>query len=155
MVVLVGSKHLARLHIDDTRGCVTAVLVSLLNGHDNASANACHTLDTLRPRAGGRGQVWRAASGDRIGSKPLSSRSGRHRGDTARLWMEAPSGGQTAPLGSAMAPATRIPLGRVGRAAGSLLTSTWDQAKRSLLNSATARALASTLLRCPEACNDV
>ena len=33
--------------------------------------------------------------------------------------------------------------------------STWDRAKRCLLSSATARALASALLRCHEACNDV
>ena len=34
-------------------------------------------------------------------------------------------------------------------------TTTWDQAKRSLLSSATARALVCTLLHCHEACNDV
>ena len=34
-------------------------------------------------------------------------------------------------------------------------TSTWDEAKQSLLNSATARALANAILRYHEACNDV
>ena len=47
MAVVVGSKHLARIHGDDALGHVTAVLLSLPDGDDNASADTCHTLDTL------------------------------------------------------------------------------------------------------------
>ena len=45
MAVLVGSKHLARIQGDDAPGRVTAVLLSLPDGDDNASADARHTLD--------------------------------------------------------------------------------------------------------------
>ena len=47
MAVLVGSEHLAQIQEDDAPGCVTEVLLSLLDGDDNASADARHTLDTL------------------------------------------------------------------------------------------------------------
>ena len=47
MAVLVGSKHLARIQEDDASGGVKAVLLSLPEGHDNASADTRHTLDTL------------------------------------------------------------------------------------------------------------
>ena len=77
MAVLVGSKHLARLQGDDAPSCVTAVLLSLPDEDDNVSTKP--TLDA----AGGRGPVRRAATGDRIGSLPQSSRSRRHCGDRA------------------------------------------------------------------------
>ena len=47
MAVLVGSEHLTRIQGDDAPGRITEVLLSLLDGDDNASASARHTLDTL------------------------------------------------------------------------------------------------------------
>ena len=69
--------------------------------------------------------------------------------------MEAPGGGQTESPGSAVAPAARIPLGTIGRAASSNPGVNVGQAKQCLLGSATARALVGALLCCHEACNDV
>ena len=58
----VGSKQLARIQGDDAPGRVTAVLLSLPEGDDNASVNARRTLDTLdlEPllEAQSRGSDW-------------------------------------------------------------------------------------------------
>ena len=47
MAVLVGSKHLARIHGDNAPGRVTAAWLSLPDRDDNALADARHTLDTF------------------------------------------------------------------------------------------------------------
>ena len=47
MAVLVGSTPLARIEGDNAPGRFTAVILSLLDGEDNASADTRHTLDTL------------------------------------------------------------------------------------------------------------
>ena len=47
MAVLVGFKHLGRIHGEDALGCISEVLLSLLDGDDSASTDARHTLDTL------------------------------------------------------------------------------------------------------------
>ena len=41
MAVLVGSKHLARIQGDNAPGRATAVLLSLPDGENNASVDAC------------------------------------------------------------------------------------------------------------------
>ena len=68
--------------------------------------------------------------------------------------MEALGKGQTESPGSTVAPRKHL----LGALDGQLVLTpapTWDQAKQSLLNSATARAPAAALLRYHQACNDV
>ena len=47
MVILIGPKHLALVQGDDVTSCVAVVLLSLPDGDDNASAEACLTLNPL------------------------------------------------------------------------------------------------------------
>ena len=47
MVVLVGSKQLARMQGDDAKGRIAEVLLYLPEGDDNVAAHARHTLDAL------------------------------------------------------------------------------------------------------------
>ena len=155
MVVLVGSKHLARIQGDDAPGCITAVLLLLPDGDDNASADARHTLDTLdlEPvvEAQSRGQRLVIASTQcpcqagvdvivkivqDYGWRLLAGGKPRLRAVPWPRLFEYLSGGLDGQ--PVLTP-----------------TSTWAQVKRSLLCSATARALASALLRYHEACNDV
>ena len=63
--------------------------------------------------------------------------------------------GQRAYAGSAVAPAARIPLGRVGQIASPNPGVNVRPAKQMLISSATPRALVRALLRYHGACNDV
>ena len=47
MVVLVGSKQLARIQWDGAQGRITEVLLTLPQGDDNVAADTRHTLDAF------------------------------------------------------------------------------------------------------------
>ena len=103
---------------EDALSCITEVLLLLPDGDDNVAADAYHTLDTLDLGPVAEAPSGGARIGDRIGLESQTSRGKRHPRDSSGVWMEAPSGGQTQFLGSAVARATPVPLERVARTAG-------------------------------------
>ena len=155
VAVLVGSKQLARVQGDDAQGHVTEALFSLPKGDDHVAADARHTLDTLglvvvvEARVGGQRLVVASATGpgldgiDVIGGIVWDYgwellTHGTHSPKVAR-WPRLLESLPMMPNGQLIL----RPL------------STWDEARRSLLNCATARALAGALLGLQEACCDV
>ena len=155
MAVLVGSKQLARVQGDDAQGHVTEAMFSLPEGDKHVAADPQHTLDTLgleaviEARAGGQRLVLASGRGpgrdgvDVIaevlrdyGSEPLTH--GTRRPKLAQ-WPRLPES---------------LPMLSHGRPILSPV-STWEEARRSLLGCATARALAAALLGLQEACCDV
>ena len=87
MVVLVGSKQLARIQGDDAQGHITEVLLSLPEGDDNVSADARHMLDALslgavvEARSGQQRMVIASARGPGWPGLMLSGRSSRTMGE--------------------------------------------------------------------------
>ena len=148
---MVGSKHLRRIQGDNAPSRVTAVLLSLPNGDDNASADACQTLDVLdlKPVAEAKSRGQQLV----IASAPCPSQA---RVDVI-VKIAHDYGWRLLAGGKPRLRAVRWPrlleylLERLDGQPVLALVSTWDRAKRSLLSS----ALASTLLRCHEAYNDV
>ena len=155
MAVLVGSKQLAQVHGDNAHGHVTEAMFSLPEGDDHVAADARHTLNTLglmavvEARAGGQRLVLASARGPGLDGVDVIGEIMRDYG-----WELLTHG-------------TRSPkVARWPRLLGGLPVmpngqpilrpvSTWDEARRSLLSCATARALAGALLCLQEACCDV
>ena len=151
MAVLVGCKQLARIQRDEAPGCITEVSLSVPQGDDNVAAEAGHTSDALGPepvmetRSGGQRMV--------IASSRLSGSAGMDViGEVVHDygWKLLTSGKQSLRV-------VRWPR-LLEHLSGTLdgrpfldPVSTWDQARRSLLRSATARAQASALLHHQEA----
>ena len=155
MAVLVGSKQLARVQGDDAQGHVTEALFSLPEGDDHVATDARHTLDTLglaavlEAQAGGQRLVLASGRGPGLDGAVVIGEIVRDYG-----WELLTHG-------------TRIPkVARWPRLLESLPVmpggqpilrpvSTWDEARRSLLSCATARALEGALLGLQEVCCDV
>ena len=147
MAVLVGSKQLARVQGDDAQGHVTEAMFCLPEGDENVAADARHTLDTLglaavvEARTGGQRLVLASARGPGLDGVDVIGEILRDYG-----W-ELLTHGTRSPkvtrwprlLGNLPVMSNRQPILR--------LVSTWDEARRSLLSCATARALAGALLR--------
>ena len=151
MAVLVGSKQLAHIQGDDTSGRITEVLLSLPEGDNNAAADARHTLDAL-------------------GLEPIvEAPSGRHHMVIASAQSPGPAGVDVIRKIAQDYGWKLLACGKQGlrvvrwpwllrRLSGKLdgkpvlaPVSTWDQARQSLLQSATARAPAGALLHHQEA----
>ena len=155
MAVLVGSKQLARIQEDEAQGRVTEALFSLPEVDDNVAADTRHTMDALglKPvvegRSGGQRMVLASANGPGLAGVDVVGEIRHEYG-----WELLTNGARSLKvvwwprlLGSLpMMSSGRPNLGPV---------STWEEARRSLLNCATARALAAALLRHQEACCDV
>ena len=155
MAVLVGSKQLARVQGDDAQGHVTEAMFSLPEGDDLVAADARHTLDTLgltavvEAQAGGQRLVLASARVPGVDGVEVIGEIVRDygwellthgtRGPKVARWPRLLESLQVMPNGQ--------PILRP--------VSTWDEARRSLLSCATARALAGALLCLQEACCDV
>ena len=155
MAVLVGSKQLARIQGDDAHGHVTEALFSLPEGDDNVAADARHTIDDLglkavvEARSGGQRMVLVSARGPGLAGVDVIGEMVQDFGpelltNSARSLKVArwPRLLESLPMMSNGQPI----LGPV---------TTWEEARRGLLNCATTRALAGALLRHQEACCDV
>ena len=136
-------------------GRITEVLLSLPEGDDNVATDARHRLDVL--------DVEPVAEA-RSGGQPLVIALARSPGPASMdvigeivqdYWWKVLAGGK---------PSLRVVrwpqlldhlLGKLDGQPVLVSLSTWDQAKESMLRSATARALPGALLRHQEACNDV
>ena len=155
MVVLVGSKQLARIQGDDALGRVMEVLLSLPEGDDNVAADARHALDALD-----LGPVVGALSGGKRSVVASARSPGQARVDVIRE-IVLDYGWRLLAGGKPSLRAVRWPRlleylsGKLDGQPFLVPASTWDQAKQSLLRTATACALAGALLRHHEACNDV
>ena len=146
MAVLVGSKQLARVQGDDAGGHVTEAMFSLPEGDDNVAADARHTLDTLglaavvEARSGGQRSVLASARGQGLDGVDVI-------GDIVRDY-----GWELLTHGTRSPKVARLP--RLLESLPVMCTgqpilrpvSTWDEARRSVLSCATARALAGALL---------
>ena len=149
MADLVGSKQFARIQGDDALGHITEVLLSVPQSDDNVAADARHTLDALgldpvvEARSGGQRMVIVSAQSPGPGGMDVVGEIAQDYG-----WQLLASGKQSLRV-------VRWPP-LLEHLSGKLdPVSTWDQARQSLLRSATARALAGVLLQHHEACNDV
>ena len=155
MAVLVGSKQLAQIQGDDAPGGITKVQLSLPDGDDNVAAGARHTLDTLD-----LGPVVEVQSG---GQRLViaSAQSPSQAGVDVIVEIVQDYGWRLLAGGNPFLQAVRWPRlleylsGELDGQPVLTPASTWDQAKQTLLSSATARALAGELLRYHEAHNDV
>ena len=155
MAVLVGSKQLARIQGDDAPGRITEVLLSLPEGDDNVAADAGHTLDALgletvvEARSGGQRMVIASARGRGPAGVDVIGEVVQDYG-----WKLLASGKQS--LRVVRWP--RLLESLWGTLDGRPIldpVSTWDEARRSLLRSAAARALAGALIHHQEACGAV
>ena len=155
MAVLVGSKQLARIQGDNALGRITEVLLSLPEGDDNMAADARHTLDALglepvvEARSGGQRMVIASARSPGPAGMDVVGEIAQDYG-----W-KLVAGGKPS-LRVVRWPRLLEHLsGKLDGQPVLVPVSTWDQAKRNLLRSATARALAGALLHHQEACNAV
>ena len=155
MAVLVGSKQLARVQGDDTQGHLTEAIISVHEGDDHVAADARHSLDTLglaavvEARAGGQRLVLASARAPGLDVVDVIGEIMRDYGwellthDTrspkVARWPRLLESLPVMPNGQ--------PILRP--------VSTWDEARRSPVSCATARALAGALLCLQEACCDV
>ena len=155
MAVLVGSKQLARIKGDDAPGRITEVLLSLPEGDDNVAADTRHTLGALglravvEPRSGGQRMVIASARGPGLAGVDVIREIVRDYG-----WKLLASGTQSITVVRWPRLLERLSATSDGRPVLDPV-STWDEARRSLLRSATARALAGTLIHHQEACSAV
>ena len=155
MAVLVGSKQLARVQGDDAQGHVTEAMFSLPEGDEHVAADARHTLDTLgleavvEARAGGQRLVLASAGGPGRDGVDVIGEVLRDYG-----WELLAHGTRSPKVARWPRLLESLPMLSDGRP---ILrpVSTWEDARRSLLSCATARALASALLGLREACCDV
>ena len=155
MAVLVGSKQLARVQGDDAQGHVTEAMFSLPEGDDHVAADARHTLDTLgltavvEARAGGQRLVLASARGPGLDGVDVIGEIVRDYG-----WELLTHGTHSPKVARWPRLLESLPVMPNGQP---ILrpVSTWDEARRSLLSCATARALAGALLCLQEACCDV
>ena len=155
MAVLVGSKQLARVQGDDAQGHVTKAMFSLPEGDEHVAADARHTLDTLgleavvEARAGGQRLVLASARGPGRDGVDVIGEVLRDYG-----WELLTHGTRSPKVARWPRLLESLPMLSDGRPILRPL-STWEEARRSLLSCATARALAGALLRLQEACCDV
>ena len=155
MAVLVGSKQLARVQGDDAQGHVTEAMFSLPEGDEHVAADARHTLDTLgleavvEARAGGQRLVLASARGPGREGVDVIGEVLRDYG-----WELLTHGTRSPKVARWPRLLESLPILSDGRP---ILrpVSTWEEARRSLLSCATARALAGALLGLQEACCDV
>ena len=155
MAVLVGSKQLARVQGDDAQGEVTEAMFSLPEGDDHVATDARHTLDTLglaavvEARARGRRLVLASARGPGLDGVDVIGETVRDYG-----WELRTHGTRSPKVARWPRLVESLPVMSNGQP---ILrpASTWDEARRSLLSCATARALAGALLCLQEACCDV
>ena len=155
MAVLVGSKQLARVQGDDAQGHVTEAMFSLPEGDDHVAADARHTLDTLglmavvEARAGGQRLVLAPARGPGLDGVDVIREIVRDYG-----WELLTHGTRSPKVAWCPRLLESLPVMPDGQP---ILrpVSTWDEARRSLLSCATARAVAGSLLCLQEACCDV
>ena len=155
MAVLVGSKQLSRIQGDDAQGHVTEAMFSLPEGDDHVAANARHTLDTLglaaviEARAGGQRVVLASAGGPGQDGVDVIGEVLQDYGWA--LLAHGTHSRKVAPWPWLIAGLPVMPNGRpILRP-----VSTWEEARRSLLNCATARTLAHASLGLQDACCDV
>ena len=155
MAVMVGSQQLARIQGDNAQGHITEVLLSLPEGDDNVAADARHTLDALglepvvEVRSGGQCMVIPSARSPGPGGLDVLGEIAQGYG-----WKLLASGEQS--LRVVRWPRLLEHLsGKLDGQPVLVPVSTWDQARRSLLPNATARALAGALLHHQEACSAV
>ena len=152
---MVGSKQLARVQCDDAQGHVTEAMFSLPEGDEHVAADARHTLDTLgleavvEARAGGHRLVLASARGPGRDGVDVIGEVLRDYG-----WELLTHGTRSPKVARWPRLLEILPMLSDGRP---ILrpVSTWQDARRSLLSCATARALAGALLRLQEACCDV
>ena len=155
MAVLVGSKQLARVQGDNAQGHVTEDMFSLPEGDDNLAADARHTLDTLglmavvEAPAGGQRLVVASAKGPGLDGVDVIGDIMRGYG-----WELLTHGTRSPKVAQWPRLLESLPVMSNGQP---ILrpVSTWDEARRSLLSCARARALAGALLCLQEACYDV
>ena len=155
MAVFVGSKQLARVQGDDTQSRVTDAMFSLPEGDDHVAADARHTLDALgltaivEARAGGQRLVLASARGPGQDGVDVIGEVLRDYG-----WELLTHGTGSPKVGRWPRLLESLPMMPNGRR---ILrpVSTWEEARRSLLSCATARALAGALLGLKETCSDV
>ena len=146
MAVLVGSKQLARIQGDDAQGHVTEAMFSLHEGDDNVAVDARYTLDTLglaavvEARSGGQRLVLASARGPRLDGVDVSGELVQDFG-----WELLTHGTRNHKVARWPRLLESLPVVSNGQP---ILrpVSTWEEARRSLLNSAIARALADALL---------
>ena len=154
MAVLVGSKQLARVQGDDAQGHVTEAMFSLPEGDEHVAADARHTLDTLgleaviEARAGVQRLVPASAGGPGRDGVDVIGEVLRDYG-----WELLAHGTRSPKVARWPRLLEELPMMPDGRP---ILrpVSTWEDARRSLLSCATARALAGALLGLQEACYD-
>ena len=155
MAVLVGSKQLARIQGDDTQGHVTEALFSLPQGDDNVAADDRHTLDALglaavvQARSGGQRLVLASTRGPGLAGVDVMREIVQDYG-----WKLLTHGSHSHNVLRWPRLLESLPMMSNGQPILSPV-STWEEARRSLLNCATARALAGALLCHQEACCDV
>ena len=146
MAVLVGSKQLARVQGDDAQCHVTEAMFSLPEGNDNVDADGRHTLDTLglaavvEARTGGQRLVLASATGPGLDRVDVIGEIVRDYG-----WELLTHGTRSPKVARWPRLLESLPVMSNGQP---ILrpVSTWDEARRSLLSCATARALAGALL---------
>ena len=145
MAVLVGSKQMARVQGDNAQGHVTEAMFSLPEGDDHVAADARHTLDTLglaavvEARAGGQRLVLASARGPRPDGVDVIAEIVRDYG-----WELLAHGTRSPKVARWPRLLESLPVMSNGQPILRSV-STWDEARRSLLNCATARALAGAL----------
>ena len=155
MAVLVGSKQLARVQGDDAQGHIMEAMFSVPEGDDHVAADARHTLETrglmavVEARAGGQRLVLVSARGPGLDGVDVIGEIVRDYG--WELLTHGTRSPQVARWPRLLQSLPMMPNGPpILRS-----VSTWDEARRSLLSCATARALAGALLCLQEACCDV
>ena len=153
MAVLVGSKQLARIQGDGAQDHITEALFSLSEGDDNVAADARHTIDALglkavvEARSGGQRMVLASARGPGLAGVDVIGEIVQDYG-----WELTTNGAHSLKVVRWPRLLESLPMMSSG---GQFSASTWEEARRGLLNCATARALAGALLRHQEACCDV
>ena len=155
MAVLVGSKQLARVQGDDAQSRVTDAMFFLPERDDHVAADARHTLDALglaavvEARAGGQRLVLASARGPGQDGVDVIGEVLRDYG-----WELLTNGTHSPKVARWPWLLESLPMMPDGRPILRSV-STWEEARRSLLSCAAARALAGALLGLQEACCDV
>ena len=155
MAVVVGSKQLARIQGDEAQGHITEALFSLPEGDDNVAADARHTLDAsglaavVQARSGGQRSVLAFVRGPGLARVDVI-------GEIVRDydWKLPTHGSHSHKVVRWPRLLESLPMMPNGQPILSPV-STLEEARRSLLNCATAQALAGALLCHQEACCDV
>ena len=153
MAALVRSRPLARIRGDNAPGRITEVLLSRPEGDDNVAAETRHMLGALglgafvEARSGGQRMVIASARGPGLAGVDVIGEIVRDYG-----WELLASCTQSLGVVRWARLLERLSATSDGRPVLDPV-STWDNARRSLLRSGTARALASALIHHQEACS--